>query len=50
MDRYITSRVNTAQGVLCRGVAEKLPGAAQAVEPTLEDAYLFLITREATAQ
>lgn len=47
---HITSRVNTAQGVLCRGVAEKLPGAAQAVEPTLEDAYLFLITREATAQ
>ena len=47
---HITSRVNTAQGVLCRGVAEKLPGAAQAVEPTLEDAYLSLITREATAQ
>lgn len=43
---HITSRVNTAQGVLCRGVAEKLPDIAQAVEPTLEDAYLFLITKE----
>lgn len=47
---HITSRVNTAQGVLCRGVSEILPGGAQAVEPTLEDAYLFLITREGGAQ
>ena len=42
---HITSRVNTARGVLCRGVAEQLPPQAEAVEPTLEDAYLFLITK-----
>lgn len=47
---HITSRVNTAQGILCRGVAAELPGAAHAVEPTLEDAYLFLITKEGAAQ
>ncbi|MEM1485617.1 ABC transporter ATP-binding protein [Oscillospiraceae bacterium PP1C4] len=45
-DLHITSRVNTARGVLCRGVAEQLPVVAQEVEPTLEDAYLFLITKE----
>ena len=42
----ITSRVNTAAGVLCRGVADQLPDQAQPAEPTLEDAYLYLITRE----
>lgn len=41
-----TSRINTASGILCRGVADMLPEAAQEAEPTLEDAYLYLITRE----
>ncbi|MBP1863363.1 ABC-type multidrug transport system ATPase subunit [Clostridium tetanomorphum] len=39
----ITARVNTARGIYCRIVAEKLPAFAQAVEPTLEDAYMYLI-------
>lgn len=42
----ITSRVNTARGVACRAVAEELPRFAEPVEPTLEDAYLYLISRE----
>lgn len=44
---HITSRVNTARGISCRGVADLLPAYAQPVEPTLEDAYLYLIGREA---
>ena len=47
---HVTSRVNTAAGVACRGVAEALPAYAQAAEPTLEDAYLYLIVREGQAQ
>lgn len=43
----ITSRVNTARGVACRAVAETLPGFMTRTEPTLEDAYLYLISREA---
>jgi len=43
----ITSRVNTASGIACRAVAEELPPFVQPVEPTLEDAYLYLISREA---
>lgn len=46
-DFEITSRINTAEGILCRGVAEKLPLSAQQVEPTLEDAYLYLMLKEA---
>lgn len=46
----IISRVNTAKGVLCRGVAEVLPQEARSVEPTLEDAYLYLITQEGKTQ
>ena len=42
---HITSRINTASGVLCRGVAEVLPPEAREAEPTLEDAYLYLITK-----
>jgi len=42
----ITARINTAHGVSCRVVAEKLPEFAQAVEPTLEDAYMYLIKGE----
>ena len=44
---HITSRVNTAAGIACRGVAEELPSFVQPVEPTLEDAYLYLISWEA---
>ncbi|MBU5484457.1 ABC transporter ATP-binding protein [Clostridium sp. MSJ-11] len=39
----ITSRVNTARGIACRIVAKTLPAFAEAVEPTLEDAYMYLI-------
>lgn len=46
---HITSRVNTAAGVACRGVAEKLPPYAKRAEPTLEDAYLYLIVKEGMA-
>lgn len=46
-DCQITSRVNTAGGVNCRGVAEVLPIFAHQVEPTLEDAYMYLIREEA---
>lgn len=46
----IISRINTAEGVLCRGVAEVLPQEARSVEPTLEDAYLYLITQEGKIQ
>ncbi len=42
-DYKITSRVNTASGIACRIVAETLPDFAEAVEPTLEDAYMYLI-------
>ena len=44
---HITARVNTSRGVRCRAVADQLPPFAQAEEPTLEDAYLYLISREA---
>lgn len=43
---HITSRVNTTFGVRCRGVWETLPSYAHAEEPTLEDAYLYLISKE----
>ena len=44
---HITARVNTSLGVRCRAVADKLPAYVQAEEPSLEDAYLYLISREA---
>ena len=44
---YITARVNTGQGVRCRAVADVLPPFAQPSDPTLEDAYLYLISQEA---
>ena len=43
----ITSRLNTAHGVSCRIVSQELPGFAQPVEPSLEDAYMFLIEKGA---
>lgn len=44
-DYQITARINTAQGVSCRIVAETLPPFAEPIEPSLEDAYMFLIER-----
>ena len=44
---HITARVNTGGGVRCRAVADALPPFAEPTEPTLEDAYLYLISREA---
>ena len=44
---HITARVNTGQGVRCRAVADVLPPFAQPSAPTLEDAYLYLISQEA---
>ncbi|ASA25688.1 ABC transporter ATP-binding protein [Paenibacillus donghaensis] len=41
----ITSRINTTRGVICRIVAEVLPAFAQPVEPTLEDAYMYRISK-----
>lgn len=43
---HITSRVNTASGIVCRAVADILPSFAQKAEPSLEDAYFYLISRE----
>ena len=45
---HITARVNTSRGIRCRAVADTLPSFAQPEEPSLEDAYLYLISREAT--
>ena len=47
---HITARVNTSQGIRCRAVADTLPAYVQPAEPSLEDAYLYLIhlhTKEA---
>ena len=44
---HTTARVNTSQGVRCRAVADALPACVQRSEPSLEDAYLYLISREA---
>ena len=44
---HITARVNTGQGVRCRAVADVLPPFAQPSDPTLEDAYIYLISQEA---
>jgi len=45
---HITARVNTSEGFIrYRAVADKLPKYAQPAEPTLEDAYLYLISKEA---
>ncbi|HJB89860.1 MAG TPA: ATP-binding cassette domain-containing protein [Candidatus Eisenbergiella merdigallinarum] len=44
----ITARINTGQGVRCRGVADRLPACVKPEEPTLEDAYLYLTSGEVT--
>lgn len=46
MGLHITARINTAQGIACRAVAKSLPSFMEQVEPTLEDAYLYLISGE----
>ena len=43
---HITARVNTSQGIRCRAVAKELPSFVQPEEPSLEDAYLYLISGE----
>lgn len=43
---HITARVNTSQGIRCRVVADQLPDYVRIAEPSLEDAYLYLISRE----
>ena len=40
---HITARVNTSRGIRCRAVADAMPACARPEEPTLEDAYLYLI-------
>ena len=42
----VTSRINTGDGIRCRVVADRLPAHARPEEPTLEDAYLYLISQE----
>ncbi|MFD1178196.1 ATP-binding cassette domain-containing protein [Paenibacillus puldeungensis] len=49
-NHHITARVNTSQGVQCRIVSGDLPSFAQVVEPTLEDAYMYLIAGEGMEQ
>lgn len=44
---HITSRINTAEGISCRAVSDAMPDYASTVEPTLEDAYLYLIAKGA---
>ncbi len=45
----ITARVNTARGVACRVVADSLPAFVHTAEPTLEDAYMYMIGKEGAA-
>ena len=45
-DYEITSRISTSDGVVCRIVGTELPDIARPVDPTLEDAYIYLIHRE----
>lgn len=39
----VTTRINTSHCIACRIVGETLPSFAEVVEPTLEDAYMYLI-------
>ena len=43
----ITARVNAGSGIRCRAVADTLPAYADPEEPSLEDAYLYLIHQNA---
>jgi ABC-type multidrug transport system ATPase subunit len=42
----ITSRIFTASGIQYRLVAEELPEGVRPVEPSLEDAYMYLMAKE----
>ncbi len=44
-DIIVTAQVNTTEGISCRVVSESLPEFAIPAEPSLEDAYMFLIQR-----
>ena len=44
---HITARVNPSRGIRCRAVADVLPAYVKPEEPSLEDAYLYLIAGEA---
>lgn len=46
----VTSRINTSKGIRCRIVAPEMPAAAVITEPTLEDAYMYLIAGEEDVQ
>lgn len=43
-DCIVTSRINTALGVSSRVVAQELPPISEPSEPTLEDAYIYLLS------
>jgi ABC-type multidrug transport system ATPase subunit len=43
----VVSKLNTADGIKCRIVAENLPNFAEKNEPNLEDAYLYRIMKGA---
>lgn len=42
----VTDRTFTAQGIRVRLVGEQLPSFAQQIEPTLEDAYMLLLSKK----
>lgn len=44
---YIIAEINTGSGIRCRAAANRLPDFITREEPTLEDAYLYLISKEA---
>ena len=41
----VVSRINTARDIQCRVIADELPGFMEKAEPTLEDAYLYCISK-----
>ena len=43
----MVSKINVANGIQCRVVAENLPSFAEKAEPMLEDAYLYRIRKGA---
>lgn len=46
----VTDRTFTAQGIRVRLVGEQLPSFAQQIEPTLEDAYMLLLSKKEMSQ
>ena len=43
---HITARDNTSRGIRCKAEADTLPAFVREEEPSLEGAYLYLISRE----